>query len=493
MASIRQPQRYSEALTYATDVGVLGVFRVLARLRGLILLPIIARGLGAAAYGAWTQSLVAVTIGGSIVLMQLDVAVVRFVSGTDSRSEQRSIFLPILLVVMAASVLAACFSFLFPAGIAAVILGDAKYQEIAAWLGAWIGLSAIGQLGIQLQRGLHHVKLYGFLSLTEILGQLVIVAILILLKGDLLVAVRGAIAWDGAFALFVVLLAVRSIGVSSPEWGTLRSTLRFSLPLVPSYLARAVLAYSDRLFIAARLGSAAVGVYTAAYGLARIVREIAVPIGTAVLPAVSRAWDRANRAQARWLLANTLWFYVLVAVPAAAGLSILGRDALGMLATESIVRAAGLLIPVMALASVLWGIRSIFAVALQLVKNTRGLAVSHGLASIVYLPVLVIAVERWGLIGGAAASIVGSGLALTLTALLSRRTIEFEIPWVASLKAVLAAAGMAIIVAWSKMPSLFGLLLSVTLGAATYLALLGLLGVIRKREMKFIVSLLRRE
>ena len=490
-ALTQQPQRRRDALTYATDVGVLGVFRAIARLRGLILLPVIARVLGAGAYGAWTQSLVAVAIGMSIVLMQLDAALVRFVSGTENRSEQQSIFLPILVVVVAGCVLVTAFSFFFQASIARIVLGDAKYQEIARWLGLWTGLTAIGQLGAQLQRGLHQVKLYGFLTLAEILGQMAVVAILILVKGNLLVAVWGAIAWEGAFAIVVVLLAMHSVGVSKPEWGTLRMTLRFSLPLVPSYLAGTVLTFSDRLFIAARLGSEAVGVYTAAFGLSRIVREISAPIGTAVLPAVSKAWDRAKRAQARWLLSNSLKLYVLLALPAVAGLSVLGRDILDLLAPGSIARSAASLVPVLGLAGLFFGIQSSFAVALHLAKDTHRLAVSQGLAAIAYLPMLIVAVSRWGLIGGGVASMFGYGLAMALTAALSRRTMRFEIPLKASWRALIASTGMALFVAWSRALGLSSLLLSITLGVTTYFAFLALLGVIRKRETTFIAALFR--
>jgi O-antigen/teichoic acid export membrane protein len=37
--------------------------------------------LGAATYGAWTQSMVFVTFGVTVVLMQFDLVLVRFVTG----------------------------------------------------------------------------------------------------------------------------------------------------------------------------------------------------------------------------------------------------------------------------------------------------------------------------------------------------------------------------------------------------------------------------
>lgn len=490
--NLPRPDRLDLALTYVSDVGVLGLFRALTRLRGLILLPIIARILGAATYGAWTQSLVVVFIGTSIVLMQLDVALVRFVSGSNDKAAQRSVFLPLLLVVIGGSLLATWIGFAFHSVIASIVLGDPAYADVAKWLGIWIGLTAIGQLGIQLQRGLHRVKLFGLLSMLETLGQVLVVSFLIFSKGEFLVAVWGAIGWEAVFALSVLVLGFVSVGVGPTRWGTLQESLVFSLPLVPSFLAGTILQFSDRLLIAAQLGSEAVGVYSAAYALARIVREIFAPIGTALLPAVSRAWDSGDRGQARWLLTNTLRLYVLLSLPAVAGLSALGQDILSLLATESIAGRVGWLVTVMSAACLLWGLQLSFSVTLQLVKDTRALAVSRGIAALAYVPVLVVAVGRWGLIGGGVASMLGYGFSLSLTAALSRRVLRFEIPFIHAVRVALAASGMALIVGRGRLPGMEGLLLSMALGVASYFVLLALFGGVRKQELSLVMSFLRR-
>jgi O-antigen/teichoic acid export membrane protein len=104
----------------------------------LILLPIIGRGLGAAAYGAWTQSLVAVGLGTSIVLLQLDTALVRFGSGTDDRIRQRQIYLPMLVVVGGLGLVAAIATLFLARPLATIVLGDVAYEPLARWLGAWM-------------------------------------------------------------------------------------------------------------------------------------------------------------------------------------------------------------------------------------------------------------------------------------------------------------------------------------------------------------------
>jgi O-antigen/teichoic acid export membrane protein len=118
----------------------------------------------------------------------------------------------------------------------------------------------VGQLGTQLQPPLHRVKLFGILTTCETLGQLSIVALAIMIKGSLLVAVWGAVGWELAYVLSVLLLGFRSVGFGVPHLGSLKSSLTFSLPLVPSYCAGTILSFADRLFIAAQLGAEAVGI-----------------------------------------------------------------------------------------------------------------------------------------------------------------------------------------------------------------------------------------
>jgi len=479
-----------DARAYASDIGVLGVLRVLTRFRGLILLPIIARGLGAATYGAWTQSLVFVSVGMSVITLQFDVAVVRFVSGTDDRYRQRSVYLPLVLIVIGLGVLVSAAAVILAPWIASKVLGDPQYAAIAGWLGVWTALTAVAQLGLHLQRGLHRVKLFGVLSTAETLGQLAIVAGLILFTGELLPAVLGAVAWEAVFALAVLALGFRSVGLGWPDWSSLRSSLAFSLPLVPSYYGGTVLAFADRLFVAAYLGAEAVGIYSAAYSLARIVREIFVPISTALLPAVSQAWDRDEKDQARWLLANTLRYYLVLAIPAAAGLTILGPQILGILASGAIAQGVGFLIPFMAIGYLFSGVQAAFSVVLQLVQDTRALAVARSTAALLYVPMVILGVLRWGLLGGALATAGGYGLDLAFTSFYSRRAASFDLHSWQTLKAALASAGMSLVVVMVQRPGWVGLALSLLSGVAVYLGLLTLVGGIGRRELRFGAALI---
>jgi O-antigen/teichoic acid export membrane protein len=487
----RNGRRLSEVVTYASDIGVLGVLRVLSRLRGLILLPIIGRGLGTAAYGAWTQSLAAVAVGSSIVLLQFDAALVRFCSGAQDRAQQRDIYLPLLTIVVVLGIVVAIAGMFLARPLADIVLGDAAFEPIARWLGVWAALTAVGALATQLQRGLLRVKLFGFLGTAETLGQLVIVAGVILIKSDLLLAVWGAVAWELAYAVAVLILAFRSVGIGRPRFGTLRRSLNFSLPLVPSYYAGTVLQFADRLFIAAQMGAEAVGIYAAAYSLARIISEISIPIRTALFPAVSRAWDSGDRSQGRWLLSNSLLYYMLLAIPALAGLSLLGPQILGLLVGTGFAPGIGSIIALLGIAYIFSCAQSTFAMLLQLVEDTGALAISRGIAAIAYVLFVVVGVLKWGLLGGAIATAAGYVLDMALANVFAWRHDRFDFLWVPTLKAAVATAGMSAAVWLVAHPGLTGLGLSVVIGVLVYGVLMVALGGVGRRELRFVSSVLR--
>ncbi len=484
---LAESRRLDEAANYASDIGVLGVLQALTRLRGLILLPVIARLLGTGAYGVWTQSLVMVNIGSLVVDMQLHTALVRFISGSDDRDEQRAYFVPLLVVVGTLGALAAGAMAAAPDFIATNVLGDANYAGLAQWLGLWIALRAVSQIGLHTLRALQRVKLYGVLGTAHTLAQLAAVAAVVLLWRDLLLAVLAALALEGLLASLVLVLSFRALGLGWPGLAKLRPSLAFSLPLVPTYYAGTALNFADRLFIAAALGAEAVGAYAAAYSLARIVREIYKPVSTALLPAISRVWDRGDKGQGRWLLTNTMRYYLLLALPALVGVVALGERALNLLAPEAVVERLTVIIALVGVGLLLSSLQSVFSVLLHLAKDTAALAVSRVISAAVYVGLVAIAVPRWGLPGAAAATLVGYGLDLVITSRLAWRRDRFDLPVEPAAKAALGSGGMSLGVLLAlRVQGLGGLLMAAATGVIVYVLLMLAQGGLGRRELRFL-------
>jgi O-antigen/teichoic acid export membrane protein len=136
------------------------------------------------------------------------------------------------------------------------------------------------------------------------------------------------------------------------------------------------------------------------------------------------------------------------------------------------------------------GMQSTFAIVLQLVQDTKALAVSQGVAAIVYIPLVVFFVTRWGLLGGALVTLLGYAMSMALTFGLLWRYQRLDIPVMQSAKAVIAAFGMGILIWYFRLPGLRGLALALAIGIPAYGGLLFLLGGVGRRELHFVGSIL---
>jgi O-antigen/teichoic acid export membrane protein len=243
--------------------------------------------------------------------------------------------------------------------------------------------------------------------------------------------------------------------------------------------------------IAATFGAEAIGIYASAYSLARLIREIFVPINTALLPLVSREWDRENYDQARWVLSNTVHYYLLISIPALIGLSLVGSDLLTILATEQIAQATTVLIPVLGLGLLLSSLQNAYAALLQLAERTGALAVSKLMSASIYLGAIFISVPRWGLLGGAAATVIAYGLDLLFAGIFSARHGRIFPSLLSPAKSVLAAAAIIPVVRTMPVNSGWWIAVNVFLGVVVYCLVLLLLGGIGKRETDFVKNLVQ--
>lgn len=491
MTDSRSPPGSRLSVTYATDLGVLGILQVVSRLRGLILLPVIVNSMGTASYGVWTQSLVVVIVGSAVIGFQLPAALVRFVSGTSSQIRQRQTFIPMLLILALISTLVSILVASAPMLAARIMFGDVGYASVGRWIGLWIGFETILGLGLDLQRGRHRLKLYGVLKTGVVLLQMVLIVAVVTTTKNLETAVISAVALNGIAAVVVVAAGLKEIGISWPGFGGLRPCIEFSVPLVPSYYGAVVLSHADRMAIAWILGPEAVGVYAAAYSLARMVGEVFVPIKSTLLPTASRVWDSGAASKGRQLLEETLHYYSLLAIPALVGATLVGPQLIAVLASQIRVPTLGWIVMFLGLGFLLNNLQSIIAILFQLRRNTRPLGVSKVISSLAYVAIVTVAVTGWGILGGAVATAFGYVLDLAITSHFARQVGRLPIPWTSILKAGLASTGMAVLVLLTLSGRPVSLAIAIASGVVSYSVFLLLLRGVGRREWRFLRSILR--
>src|ERR1051325_11920550 len=87
------------ARAFALDTAVVAAAQLILKLRALVTIPLIVKGLGTAEYGVWVQTLALVDFSGSIFAANLHHPLVRYLSESPERG--RSIYGTLLAATVA--------------------------------------------------------------------------------------------------------------------------------------------------------------------------------------------------------------------------------------------------------------------------------------------------------------------------------------------------------------------------------------------------------
>jgi O-antigen/teichoic acid export membrane protein len=245
---------------------------------------------------------------------------------------------------------------------------------------------------------------------------------------------------------------------------------RYGYPLTFTALAGWMLQLSDRYVIGALRGTAEVGLYSAAYRLSEQAMQVILvmfQLPFAVLG--SRVWERDGEEAATEFVARSARSYLLLAIPAWAGLSVLATPVMTVM-TDAPYRSAADIMPPVAGALLLHGVYFWYKSGSTFTKETGRQAYSLIWAVAVNVVLNLLLVGRFGYRIAAVTTLLSYATALVIMARWSHRHFPWPFPWASAIRAVAASGAMVAAI----------LLLGLTtdLGAAAYLAVSIPLGVI---------------
>ncbi len=142
---------------------------------------------------------------------------------------------------------------------------------------------------------------------------------------------------DLSIALFLVVkLKIRHlISFKTVSKQLLKKMLSFGYPLIGITLTMSILTISDRYVIEYFYGKASVGIYTANYTIiSSVFTMLMVGIMRGVYPNLLMAWKEKDKKKTEKLLSQGITYYVMIALPAAIGLTLLAKHITMLLAKE---------------------------------------------------------------------------------------------------------------------------------------------------------------
>lgn len=266
----------------------------------------------------------------------------------------------------------------------------------------------------------------------------------------------------------------------------MRKLAIYGLPLSVNLAMAEIISSSDRFFLNWMHNEATTGLYAVGYDLAsHLLGVLLMIINLAAYPLAVRAFEQQGQQAAKHQLRQNFILIIGIAFPAATGLAIFAPGITGVLIGEQFQHAAQTIVPWVALAALLAGLKSYyFDIAFQLGQNTVGQLKVLLVAALVNLVLNYFLIPKYSVMGAIYATLIAYAIGLILSAVQGRRYFKLPLPNMEIIKITTATVLMGLAIwPFHTLTGVVDLAVSILFGALAYLFLIILMNVAEVRAM----------
>ena len=483
--------KMSENKLLVQRIGLISLVNLLTNLGGIVLLPILTKNISVEEYGIWAQVNVTVGLISVLILLGLPHSMVRFMAAAKGRTEIQESFYSILFLVALVGALMSLLLFHL-SGPLAVYLFD-NNLAVTKILPLIVFVESLNAILFNFFRASQRIKLYSLFVFINMYISIALAYYFVTTGWGIFGAVIGLLLSKAVIFLIMFYLILAEMGFWVPNFRKIREYLAFSLPLIPSGLSDWVINSSDRYIISIFLGTAYVGYYSPGYLLGNIIMMFITPVGCILPVVLSKHYDENKMDVVETILGRSLRYFLVLALPSVFGLTLLSWPILSLLSTTEIADQGYMITPFVAVSMLLFGVSSILANIIGLVKRTKFSAIIWIIAAALNFGLTVFLVPRFNILGAALATLLAFLFVLASTAYYALGLFSLRIDFQFILKCLFASLIMSLVIVFWSPKGLLEIMGSIAVCAMVYFLVLWLLKGVDYEEMKFLKNVFGRE
>ena len=474
---------------FLQKMGLIGTSNFLITITPIILLPILTHNLSIQDYGIWIQFQITITIIPAVAILGLPYTMVRFLAASKSREEIQEAFYSILFTVIFVSLVGVVALYFLAGPISHVLfngnIGVGEVLPITALM------TALQLVFIDYFRASNQMTKYAILSSLQAYFVVIFAALFVMLGLGIVGAVTGILVTQILISLIMFLLVFKQIGFKIPRFHNLREFLSFGLPTIPSNASFWVLDATDRYIIGIILGITAVSYYSAGYTISSLMTLLTAPLYTVLLPILSQFYAERKIRETRFLLNYAIKLYLVIAVPAVIGLSLLSRPLLYILSTPTLADQGFIITPILATGGLFFGLYCIITQIIVMERKTKITGNIWAISAILNIILDVTFGYFFGIIGIAIITLLLYLFAFLITSYYSLNYIRCNFYFGFAAKTAFSAVFMALALFFLNPFGPVNIVLSGLFSFILYLFVLWLLKGIKTDEIKFFTGMLK--
>lgn len=474
------------------DMGVIGIAQLIISAKGIILLPILTRYLGAEGYGLWVQAMATISVLLPLMVLGLPYSMTRIFPSRDSIEEVSKDFYSISFLVVLASLIVSSFLLLFPEFLAdAIFEGNILVVRIVAVI---LFIYSSNNLMINVFRAFREMRKFSLFNVGYKLGEIALAALFVVLGYGLIGALIALLIVRGSLFLILVLLLLRRLKFSFPDLSRTKEYLDFGVPTVPSNLSHWIVSTSDRYLIGIFLSATYVGYYNPGYSIGHVVPfMIASVYGLVLPPTLSDYYEKGKISELEQIMELSLKYFFIVSIPFFFGMLLLYEPVLVLLTGDIVIATEGGIIAIYsAFTGIIYGIGMLLSQILVLKKRTKIIGMKWTIAAVVNLGANIILIPIFGIVGAAITTVLAYSIATALTlyfSLVDEEELKLDFDYLSYGKMIFSSFMMILLIYLIRLEVWENLFFLMVLGVAIYFSILFLIGGIKREEIKFLKSM----
>lgn len=384
---------------------------------GLIMLPIYTNYLEPSEYGVLTTVQTLVGMFQLFLLLSLHGAVTRFYYDyLDDKIKQKQYLGSIFTFVLFFSTIVVLFLFILQKPIGNVLFSNISINPFYYYLLAISWASSLFALPLALWRAQEKAGLFVSVNIIKSILIMAVSAYLIIIKGT---GAEGPLLSQMIISIIFVIISfiscknMLSINLNKEY---IKSSLIFSLPLLPHVASGWIIKSSDRVILEKFVDLSEIGLYSLGVQVATVLALFYTGVNNALVPRYTKLRKEGNIYGANKLLkifGLIIFVFGLLSIPVAMiGLNlIISPEYKGALS----------FIPILIIAEIIKGFYFIPVARLFYIKSTKSIAKSSIVAAIVNIAFNIILIPYFGAYGSAIATIIAEFIRFSLIYMSSRK------------------------------------------------------------------------
>jgi O-antigen/teichoic acid export membrane protein len=457
------------------------------------LIAILTRHLGLHYYGLWAVFLATVEILIPVSEMGMRYGYSRYQAGSHRDADAASALYAVLCAALLSSVCVGALLYLGADWFASRFMDGSALGRDMAQAGSLIIAFGAMELIVREQFGTFlEMRARGAIIVARFLLDIVVALLAWRLGWGLVPIVMAMTASRFLPTAVGLAVVVWRSGFVRPAWSMVGPFVRFGAPLQLAAVASLIMRLGDRQVVALLRPGSDVGVFSAAADVGSMLLMLVVTVQPGLFPALAGLFNQGQRERAVWLFEKTLLYFLFVAIPTTVFLSVKAHAVLSLLTTAEFAEAGAILVPPIAVGTLLLGVAAMSRNLLGLVHETARAMWIYVAAVVVKLALTYACVSAWGLRGVWVAVPVQALLLVAAMRWVSWRRLAWRLDVAAVGKAVAAAVAAAVPAYFIHGESVLGFLGAAACFGVVFTALMLALGAVRLDELRALRDMLLR-